>query len=125
MSATKQQQQLAKGTSWLAQLRVNAEYAGCDASTLVQDRLSKPLDTLTLAEAQTLVWELNGILQQKDEAKKAARTPVNGPHSHDCISCYEPVKCHRDNCRETMSEHRHCHEGYGRQEFDRTFRHSF
>ena len=28
MSATRQQQQLAKATSWLAQLRVNAEWAG-------------------------------------------------------------------------------------------------
>ena len=125
MSATKQQQQLAKGTSWLAQLRVNAEYAGCDASLLAQDRLNKTLDTLTLAEAQTLVWELNGILQQKAEEKEAGRTPVNGPHCHDCISCYEPVKCHKDNCREAMSEHRHCHEGFGVQEFNRTYRHSF
>jgi hypothetical protein len=94
MSATKQQQQLAKGTSWLAQLKVNAEYAGCDAGVLAQDRFNKTLDTLTLAEAQTLVWELNGILQQKAKGKKAARTPVNGLHSHGCISCYEPVKCH-------------------------------
>jgi hypothetical protein len=125
MSATEQQQQLAKGTSWLAQLRVNAEYAECDASALAQERFNKPLDTLTVAEAQTLVWELNAILLQKAEARKAARIPISGPHCHDCITCYEPVKCHKDNCRETISEHRHCHEGFGVQEFNRTFQHSF
>ncbi|MFP5262382.1 MAG: hypothetical protein ACLGJB_10805 [Blastocatellia bacterium] len=113
MTATKQQQQLAKGTSWLAQLRVNAEYAECDASALAQERFNKTLDTLTLEEAQTLVWELNGILNHRAEAEKAARVPVSGPHSHECITCGRAVDCFRDECREVTSEHRYCHEGYG------------
>jgi hypothetical protein len=117
VSATKLQQQLAKETSWLAQLRVNAEYAECDASALAQERFNKPLNALTVAEAQTLAWELNSIIQHKAEARRAARTPVSGPHSHACITCSEPVECYHSNCRETISEHRHCHEGYTASEW--------
>ena len=128
MSATKQQQQLAKTTSWLAQLKGNAEWAGFNLAhveQLARERYGKPLDELTVTEAQTLAWEYADIGRRKAEAEGAARTPVNGPHSHDCFTCYEPVKCHRDNCRETISEHRHCHEGFGVQEFNRTFKNSF
>jgi hypothetical protein len=125
MSATKRQEQLVKGTSWLTQLRVNAEYAECDASVLAQERFKKPRGDLTVVGAQALVWELNGIIQRKAEAKKTARTPVSGPHSHICNTCDESVECYRDDCRETVGEHRYCHEGFGRQEFDRTFRDNF
>jgi hypothetical protein len=128
MSAAKQQQQLAKTTSWLAQLRSDAEWAGFNVTHVEQssrERYDKSLDALTVGEAQTLAWEYADIGRRKAEAERAARTPMSGPHTHDCISCYEPVKCHRDNCREMMSEHRHCHEGFGVQEFNRTYRHSF
>jgi hypothetical protein len=128
MSAAKQQQQLAKTTSWLAQLRVNAEYAGCNATELAQvaqERYGKPLDALTVEEAQTLAWEYGGICNRKAEAARAARTPMSGPHFHDCLSCGGPVDCYHDDCRETISEHRHCHEGFGVQEFNRTYRNSF
>jgi hypothetical protein len=112
MSATKQQQQLAKGTSWLAQLRANAGYAGFTATELAQaaqERYGKPPDELTVEEAQTLAWDYSDICHRKAEAARAARTPVSGPHSHACITCCDPVKCSRDDCRETVSEHRHCH----------------
>jgi hypothetical protein len=116
MSAAKQQQQLAKTTSWLAQLRVNAEYAGCNATELArvaQQRYGKPLDALTVEEAQALAWEYGGICNRKAEAERAARTPISGPHSHECITCGRPVDCFRDECREVASERRYCHEGYG------------
>jgi hypothetical protein len=60
MSATKQQCQLAKGTSPLVQLRVNAEYAGCSAKEVtetIQERYGKQLNALTVEEAQILAWE--------------------------------------------------------------------
>jgi hypothetical protein len=117
MSATKLQQQLAIETSWLAQLRVNAEYAECDASALARERFNKPLDALTVAEAQTLAWEYAEISHRKAEAERAARTPINGPHSHPCFQCGEPVRCAHDNCRETSAEHRYCHEGYTASEW--------
>jgi hypothetical protein len=128
MSAAKLQQQLAKTTSWLAQLKGNAEWAGFNVAhveQLARERYGKPLDELTVTEAQTLAWEYADIGRRKAEANRAARTPISGPRTHDCITCYEPVKCHKDNCRETMSEHHHCHEGFGRQEYGRTYRNSF
>ena len=94
MTATNPQQQLAKSTSWLAQMKSNAECAGCSATELahtVQERYSKPLDELTVSEAQTLAWEYAAICHRKAEAAWAARTPMNGLHYHDCITCYEPV----------------------------------
>jgi hypothetical protein len=57
MTTTKQQQQLAKATSWLAQLGVNAENArfkATDVAQVAQERYNKPLDALTVEEAQTL-----------------------------------------------------------------------
>jgi hypothetical protein len=128
MSAAKQQQQLAKTTSWLAQLRGNAEWAGFNVTHVEQsarERYGKPLDALTVEEAQALAREYGRVCDRKAEAERAARTPISGPHSHECITCGRPVDCFRDECRGEASEHRHCHEGFGVQEFDRTFRNSF
>ena len=115
MSAAATQQRLAKTTSWLAQLKGNAENSGFTATDVAQtsqERYGKPLDELTVTEAQTLAWEYSDISQQKAEAARAARTPQNGAHSHPCFQCDGPVPCNRSDCRETEAEHRYCHEGY-------------
>ena len=115
MSATAPRERLAKTTSWLAQLKGNAEWAGFTAehaAQKAQERYCKPLDGLTVSEAQTLAWEYSDIGQQKAEAEQAARTPQNGRHSHACFQCGGPVICIRSDCREIEAEHRHCHEGY-------------
>jgi hypothetical protein len=120
MTATSPQQRLAKTTSWLAQLKGNAEWAGFTAADVVQkaqERYGKPLDELTVTEAQTLAWEYSDIGEQKAEAERAARTPQNGPHSHPCFQCDGPVRCYRPDCREIEAEHRHCHEGYTSNEW--------
>ncbi|MGA9770309.1 MAG: hypothetical protein WBV94_14820 [Blastocatellia bacterium] len=120
MSATATQQRLAKTTSWLAQLKGNAEHAGFteeDAAQKAQERYGKPMDELTVSEAQTLAWEYSDISQQKAEAARAARIPQNGAHSHPCFQCDGPVPCNHPDCRETESEHRYCHEGYGKSEW--------
>ena len=120
MTATAPQERLAKTTSWLAQLKANAEWAGftaADATRKAQERYGKALDELTVSEAQTLAWEYSDISQQKAEAAKAARTTQNGLHSHPCFQCDGPVICNRADCRETVSEHSHCHEGYTASEW--------
>ena len=94
MTATAPQERLAKTTSWLAQLKGNAEWAGftaTDAAQKAQERYGKPLDELTVSEAQTLAWEYSDISKQKAEAARAARTPQNGLHSHPCFQCDGPV----------------------------------
>jgi hypothetical protein len=56
MTAAKQQQ-LAKETSWLAQLKGNADWAGLNVTHVEQsarERYGKVLDELTVTEAQTL-----------------------------------------------------------------------
>jgi hypothetical protein len=114
MTATATQERLAKTTSWLAQLKGNAEWAGftaTDAAQKAQERYGKPLDELIVSEAQTLAWEYSDISKQKAEAARAARTPQNGLHSHPCFQCDGPVTCSRPDCRETEAEHRYCHEG--------------
>lgn len=128
MSATKQQQQLAKATSWLAQLKGNAEWAGFNVTQVEQsarERYSKSLDALTVEEAQTLAWEYADIGRQKAEVEREARTSLSGLHSHPCITCDEPVNCHKDDCREVAGEHHHCHQGFTVNEFNRTFKESF
>ena len=120
MTATKPQERLAKTTSWLAQLKCNAEWAGfteADAAQKAQERYGKPLDELTVTEAQTLAWEYSDISKQKAEAARAALTPKDGAHSHLCFQCDGPVTCNRTNCRKTVAEHRHCHEGYTSSEW--------
>ncbi|MGA9771823.1 MAG: hypothetical protein WBV94_22525 [Blastocatellia bacterium] len=112
MSATATQERLAKTTSWLAQLKGNAEHAGftaTDAAQKAQERYGKPLDELTVTEAQTLAWEYSDISKQKAEAARAALTPQNGSHSHPCFQCDGPVPCNRPDCRETELEHGYCH----------------
>ena len=57
MTVTSPKQRLAKTTSWLGQLTVNAECAGFTATDLAQtaqQRNGKPMDELTLTEAETL-----------------------------------------------------------------------
>ena len=127
MSATAKatQERLAKTTSWLAQLRGNAEWAGFTAehtAQKAQERYGKQLDELTVSEAQTLAWEYSDISQQKAEAARAALTPLNGLHSHSCFQCAGPVTCSRTDCRETVSEHRYCHEGYSKSEWVNYYR---
>jgi hypothetical protein len=120
MTATAPQERLAKTTSWLAQLKGNAEWAGftaTDVAQKAQERYGKLLDELTVTEAQTLAWEYSDISKQKAEAAKAARTPQTNSHSHPCFQCDGPVSCNRPDCRETVSEHRHCHEGYTSSEW--------
>jgi len=120
MSATAPQERLAKITSWLAQLKGNAEWAGFtaeDAAQKAQERYGKPLDELTVTEAQTLAWEYSDISKLKAEAARAALTPQNGLHSHPCFQCDGLVSCNRPDCRETVSEHRRCHEGYTASEW--------
>jgi hypothetical protein len=83
MSAAATQQRLAKTTSWLAQLKGNAEHAGFtaeDTAQKAQERYGKPMDELTVTEAQTLAWEYSDISQQKAEAVRAAMNPQNGSH---------------------------------------------
>jgi hypothetical protein len=125
MSATRQQERTAKQAGLLAQLRASAEYADHNASALAQQMFNRELEQMTEAEAWQMMRALGPLMDAKREQIRAARTPISGPHSHDCITCYEPVNCSRDDCRETMSEHSYCHEGFGRQEFDRTFVQSF
>src|SRR6185503_5917170 len=84
MTAAAPQERLAKTTSWLAQLKGNAEWAGFtaeDAAQKAQERYGKPLDELTVSEAQTLAWEYSDISKQKAEAARAARNPQHGLHT--------------------------------------------
>jgi hypothetical protein len=120
MSATATQERLAKTTSWLAQLKGNAVWAGCtveDAQRAAIEKYGKPLIELTVTEARDIAWDFAEIGRQKAEAERAARTPQNGPHSHPCFQCDGPVDCSRKDCRETVAEHRYCHEGYTASEW--------
>lgn len=58
-----------------------------------------------------MLKSLASLMEAKRVEVRAARTPVSGPHSHECITCGEHVDCYRDNCREVVSEHRYCREG--------------
>lgn len=116
MSATKQQERLAKETSWLAQLRGNAQWAGFSLEHLAataSERYGKPLQQLTVTEAETLAWEYAELGREKRKIERAARTPINGRHSHPCFDCGSSVSCGKKDCRDTVSECRMCHEGIG------------
>jgi hypothetical protein len=47
-------------------------------------------------------------------------------HTHPCFECGARVMCHCIEPNEDrLKQCRPCHEGFGRQEYNRTFRHSF
>jgi hypothetical protein len=102
------QQQLAKTTSWLAQLKANARWAGFDLPHIEQsakERYCKPLDELTVEEAQTLAWEYANLGSRKAEAERAARTPINGPHYHPCLQregALQPLRLLKDCGRASL-----------------------
>jgi len=126
MSATRQQEQLAKTTSWLAQLKGNAEWAGFTVEQVEQtarERYGKALDALTVAEAIELARHYAEIGRRKAEAERAKQVPINGPHLHECISCSKPILCSRPDCIETAGEHVHCRHTMTEDEFNRTYKH--
>lgn len=111
MSATATQQRLAKTTSWLAQLRVNAQYAGFTAAEVAQtaqERYGKPMDELTVTEAETLAWEYIDICRQKAAARRAQ---PSSEHRHYCASCSRPFHCKCNFLEEENAECSACHEG--------------
>jgi hypothetical protein len=111
MSATKQAQKLASGSLRL-QIKVNAEWVGKDAQPMAREMFGCELEQISEKQAWVMLRTLGPLMEEKREQVRAARIPVSGPHSHECITCGEPVSCYHDDCRETASEHRYCHEGY-------------
>lgn len=103
MSATKQQQGLAKDTSLLAQIRVNAEWVEQDVSAKAREIFGCEFEQITVEQAWEMLKSLAPLMEAKRVELRAARTPVSGPHAHECITCGEPVDCYRDNCREVVS----------------------
>jgi hypothetical protein len=125
MSAPQQQQRTARQAGLLGQIRVNAEYAGQDATAMAQQMFNCELEQITEAQGWQLIRAIAPLMDAKREKVRAATTPLSGPHSHPCITCDEPVSCHKDDCREVSAEHHHCHQGFTVNEFNRTFAHSF
>jgi hypothetical protein len=125
MSAAQQQQRSAKQAGLLGQIRVNAEYVEQDATAMSQQMFNRNLEQITEAQGCELIWAIAPLLKARREQIRAARTPMSGPHDHPCITCDEPVDCHKDDCREVSGEHHHCHQGFTVKEFNRTFRNSF
>jgi hypothetical protein len=117
MSATKQRQPLARETSLLAQIRVNAEWIELDAAAKAREMFGCEFEQITVDQAWAILRVFGPLMEAKREAIRAARTPISGPHSHECITCGEPVDCYKGNCREVASEHRYCHEGYSASEW--------
>ena len=124
MSAAQQQERTAKQAGLLSQIRVNAEYAEQDATAMALQMFNRELEQITESQGWQLIRAIAPLMGAKIEAIRAARVPLSGPHSHPCITCYQPVICHEDDCREVSDEHHHCHEGFTVNEFNRTFRNS-
>lgn len=116
MSATKQAQKSASGSLKL-QIKINAEWVGKDAQTMAQEMFRCELEQISEEQAGVMLRTLGPLMEAKREQVRAARMPVSGLHSHECITCGQPVNCYHDNCRETVSEHRYCHEGYAAGEW--------
>ena len=125
MSATQQQQRTAKQAGLLPQIRVNAEFAQQDASEMSQQMFNRELEQITEAQGWQLIWAIAPVMKARHKAIRAMREPLSGPHSHPCITCEQPVHCHKDDCREVAGEHHHCHQGFTVNEFNRTFKDSF
>jgi hypothetical protein len=82
MTATKQQQQLAKATSWLAQLKGNAEWAVSTSRTL-----SNPPPCDTTSRLMLYQWErlLFGSIKVIERSNAPHRPPYGRLPSKDGI----------------------------------------
>jgi hypothetical protein len=110
MSAIKSKQRTAKEAGLLGQLRVSGEYADQDAAVTARQMFGCEIEAITEDQGWAMLRAFGAVIDAKREAARAARTPISGPHSHPCFQCGGSVNCYRDECRETVSEHRWCHE---------------
>jgi hypothetical protein len=106
-TATLQQDEL---TALITKLKGNNQSELEQAECISQVLYSRSIDELDLSRAKSL-WRTVRI--EREEMAERGNTPPG-----TCFQCGGP----------TLSdsiEHRHCHEGFGPQEYSRTFKNSF
>jgi hypothetical protein len=106
-TATLQQDEL---TALITKLKGNNQSELEQAECISQVLYSRSIDELDLSRAKSL-WRTVRI--EREEMAERGNTPPG-----TCFQCGGPT--HSDSI-----EHRHCHEGFGVQEFNRTYRNSF
>jgi hypothetical protein len=95
-------------------IRSCASESGIDADEFSMQQTGKPLESLTKEQGLAL---LKAVL-------KFWKLPAS--HTHPCFECGVDVLCFCNEPNENrLKQCRPCHEGFGRQEFNRTFAHSF
>jgi hypothetical protein len=101
-------------TRVISSVRYYAEEAKRGADEFTHSMFGVSADRLTDKQAWRAIAELSK-LGRSSEA-----------HSHPCFQCGTRVTCHCIGPDEDrLKECRPCHEGFGVQEFNRTFRDSF